>query len=258
MGQNNWSEKQRKELAEKCSKRDSFVGLLLSYTGFKYNEFENVVVRHIHNGQIVDSFIVNNNYANNDTSDLNYGLSIGETFYLKDSYQFIIKGYEPYILSDMKLKVLKEMTMYGDEYGCYLNEYRINGELFQNNSTPEFIKEGYASTIKKASTHNNTFNPPRITIAGNDSGNITLEKIRYVKKFEIDTPYKIIKLFIVRWDSSQQLILPFTSQYLNNDAIQVFQHSFKEGDYFKVEGIKIEDMKGNRYFLPSRTFRIVK
>ena len=117
------------------------------------------------------------------------------------------------------------------------------------------ILKNHDSTIIK----NEKFNPPRIRLSGYDSGNVPYKIIAKTIKFEIDTPFKILSMSIVRCNNfSHLLYFPLTSQYLTDDAKHIFQQVLKVGDCIKLDRINVEDAKGNRFFLKPRTFQIVK
>jgi len=63
--------------------------------------------------------------------------------YIKDSFQFVVKRYKPFVLSDMKMIMWAQYSMYSEGYGCVMGDYKINGVQFKHNSSPDFVKEGF-------------------------------------------------------------------------------------------------------------------
>jgi hypothetical protein len=138
-----WTKKQKIEFAEKCSKTDSTDGLNFSLTGFSYNEVKEIVVRQIHQGQIVDSFYVYPNKNSFDSLRTRYSIYIDKSLYIKDTFQFIVPKYPPFILSDMKMIVWPQFSMFSEGYGCVMGDYKIDGIRFDHNANPDFIKKGF-------------------------------------------------------------------------------------------------------------------
>ena len=138
-----WTEKQKNEFSENCSNTETINDLSFSFTGFSYNEIENVKVNQIHGGKIIDSFYVQPNKNTFDSIRTRYWASSTKLFYIKDTYQFIIKGNPPFILSDMKMIMWSQFTMFSEGYGCVMGDYKINGVRFSYDANPDFIKNGF-------------------------------------------------------------------------------------------------------------------
>lgn len=143
-GGKRWSEKERHEFAQKCSLTDTVSGLTFEITGFKYNEIKNIKVRQVHNASIIDSFYLHTPNTSFDSLNPSYTVSIDRPLYIKDSYQFILNPYSLYILSDMKMVMWAQFTMFSEGYGCVMGEYKIDGKKFEHNANPNFIKKGFA------------------------------------------------------------------------------------------------------------------
>jgi hypothetical protein len=138
-----WTEKQKAEFADKCSKTDTANGLNFSLTGFTYDEIENVLIRQIHKGQTVDSFYVHPTKDSFDSLRTRYLAYIDKPLYIKDTFAFIVKGYKPFILTDMKMIMWAQFTMFSEGYGCVMGDYKINGNRFDHSANPDFVKEGF-------------------------------------------------------------------------------------------------------------------
>jgi hypothetical protein len=138
-----WTEKQKRAFAENCSKTDTIDGLTFSLTGFTYDEIKNVMIKQIHNGQVVDSFYIQANKNIYDSLRTRYIASIDKPLYIKDTFQFEIHGQAPYILSDMKMIMWAQFTMFSEGYGCIMGDYKINGVRFEHSANPDFIKKGF-------------------------------------------------------------------------------------------------------------------
>ena len=63
-------------------------------------------------------------------------------YFFTVSYQFLIKEHEPFVLSDMKIIMKAQFTMYSEGYGCTLGEYKING-IIKDGANPDFRKKGF-------------------------------------------------------------------------------------------------------------------
>lgn len=137
-----WTEKRKRDFEEKCTKTDTVNGLNCSLTGFDYDEIENVEVLQIHNGQIVDSFYVQPNKNSFDPIRKRYSANIDKPLCIKDTFQFIIKGCDTFILSGMRMIMWEQFTMMSESYGCVMGDYQINGVRFEHNANPDFIKKG--------------------------------------------------------------------------------------------------------------------
>jgi hypothetical protein len=137
-----WTEKQKQAFAQKCSQTDTVDNLTFMLTGFEYNEIKNVGVRQIHNGHIIDSFYVHPHQDSFDSSRTRYSARIDRPINVKDTYQFLIPGYNPFILSDMKMIMWDEST-YSEYYGCVMGDYQIDGVRFEDDANPDFIKKGF-------------------------------------------------------------------------------------------------------------------
>jgi len=112
-------------------------------TGFKYEEVKNIAVHRIHNSSVVDSFYVHADKNSFDSLRTRYTASIDKPIYIKDTYQFIIPGQKPFVLSDMKMIMWAQFTMFSEGYGCVMGDYKIDGERFEHNANPDFTKRGF-------------------------------------------------------------------------------------------------------------------
>jgi hypothetical protein len=43
----------------------------------------------------------------------------------------------------MKMIMWPQFTMYDENYGCEMGDYKINGVKFEHNTNPDFIKKGF-------------------------------------------------------------------------------------------------------------------
>jgi hypothetical protein len=138
-----WTVKEKQEFAQKCSLTDSVQNLALELTGFKQNEIENIIVREMHNGKIIDSFFIHPDKNRFDSLRTRSVAWIEHTIYIKDSYQIVISENQSFILSDMKIVMWPEYTMFSEGYGCEMGDYKIDGIRFEHNANPDFVKKGW-------------------------------------------------------------------------------------------------------------------
>ena len=85
-----WTEEQKKEFAEKCSKTDTVSNLGIILTGYSFNEVENIVVKQMKNGQTMDSFYIHpDSKIYSDTLRKQLSATIDKTLCIKDTFKFI-------------------------------------------------------------------------------------------------------------------------------------------------------------------------
>ncbi len=144
-----WTEKQRKEFSEECSKTDTIDGLTFFLTGFTYDEIENIMIKQIHNGQVVDSFYVYPNKNTYDSLRTRYSAHIEKSLYIKDTFQFVVQGHDPFILSDMKMIMWAQYTMLSEGWGCVMGDYKIDGVRFEHDTAPDFRKKSFKHSWEK-------------------------------------------------------------------------------------------------------------
>lgn len=69
---------------------------------------------------------------------------VNKDFYTHDTYEFIIDGEKPFVLSNVKTKLQTHCTWQGCAYPCAIVEAKINGKPFVGNgSGVRLQKEGY-------------------------------------------------------------------------------------------------------------------
>ncbi len=98
-----WTVKEKQEFAQNVSLTDSVQNLALEFTGFKQNEIENIIVREMRNGKIIDSFYINPDKNQFDSLRTRSVAWIHRPIYIKDTYQIVISEKQSFILSDMKM-----------------------------------------------------------------------------------------------------------------------------------------------------------
>ena len=136
-----WTEKEKNDFAEKCSKTDTCYGLTFAFSGYEFSEIENVLVRQMHNKKVIDSFSVFPDKVRIDKMRNRYFVSTDRKLYLRDTFQFIVKGLDTFNLTDMKMIMWSQYTMYAENYGCVMGDYKIDGVRFEHSTNPNFIKK---------------------------------------------------------------------------------------------------------------------
>jgi len=98
-------------------------GLNIDLRNFREDEMHSVIVKHLRNGKILETWTVNP-YSLDNEGDT--GMHIKQTFYVDDIYEFHIKGKKPYILKDMK-NIFLANHEFGGSNECHGDRYWING-----------------------------------------------------------------------------------------------------------------------------------
>ena len=107
--------------------------LSLSFPNSK--KIKNIKINRKKNGKIIESFAVQPN---------DNGIWIKNDFYIHDTYEFIIDGEKPFILTAVKTSLQTHCTWQGCKYPCEIDEAYLNGKqaTIINNGI-EIRKEGY-------------------------------------------------------------------------------------------------------------------
>ncbi len=61
----------------------------------------------------------------------------------RHTYYFIIPGQKLFVLSDMKMIMWAQFTMFSEGYGCVIGAYKIDAVSFGHNANPDFVKRGF-------------------------------------------------------------------------------------------------------------------
>jgi len=138
-----WSEAKKQDFEKQCMQTDTINDLNIAFIGFNYDEIEKTVIKRIHKGVVVDSFNITVNINSHDPKRNQYWAYIEKTVHLRDIYHIIVPNQQTFILSNMRMVMWPQFTMFSEGYGCRLGEYRIDSEKFEYNSNPHFIKKGY-------------------------------------------------------------------------------------------------------------------
>jgi hypothetical protein len=140
---NNWTDKKRKDFAYNCSLIDTIPNLDCSVTGFKYSEINPILVQRINNGLIIDTFNIFASKSGFDSLRSRYYVYIPRVLLLKDTYRFILKCGQSFKLSEMKMVMWPQYSMFSEGYGCVMGDYKIDDVRFENQTNPDFIKPGF-------------------------------------------------------------------------------------------------------------------
>ncbi|MFV0539871.1 MAG: hypothetical protein ACK5MZ_01355 [Aestuariibaculum sp.] len=137
-----WSESELKEFEINCSKTDTVDGISISFTGFDYSEIAACEILRIHNGNVVDTLFAEIYIRSYDSIRNRYHASINKTLFIKDSYRVELPSHK-FVLSDMKMVMWPQFTMFSEGYGCEMGDYKIDGKRFEHSANPDFIKKDY-------------------------------------------------------------------------------------------------------------------
>ncbi len=151
-----WSEEERREFKERCFNTDT-THLVFLTDGFHPEEIDTILVRHIKAGTVADSF-----YVFVGKSETGYIQSpMYNPINIKGSYEFIIQGEAPYVLSDMKMVMWSQNTMFSEGFGCVMGDYKIDGVRFEHSANPKFIKRGVKNSSGTVDSAATTVKPQR-------------------------------------------------------------------------------------------------
>ncbi|WP_294821040.1 hypothetical protein, partial [uncultured Flavobacterium sp.] len=119
-----------------------FSGEVFIFRGFEDKAFDSVTVVEYKGNLPIDTFKMyvwpaNRDYRGNDkvrsgTADRQMNVDY--------AYHFLVPGQAPYVLSDMKMVMWSQYTMFSEGYGCVMGDYTIDGMRFEHNGNPEFVK----------------------------------------------------------------------------------------------------------------------
>jgi hypothetical protein len=137
-----WTDKQRKEFEDQCLKTETFSNMIVLFQGFENTEFDSVSVIEYSGNQVVDSFKIDVPKAENPTDKerKERSASISREMNIKYSYHFRIPGHEPYVLSEIKMVMWPQYTNDGEGWGCQPGDFKIDGQRFEKNANPTFVK----------------------------------------------------------------------------------------------------------------------
>ena len=136
-----WSEARKKAFCEECEQTRVIDGISFSLTGFSFSENDSIFVLQIRDSLVVDSFYVQINLT--DSSRDRWHGWIDKTIILDDVYHFVVPEEQTFVLSDMKMVMWAQFTMFSEGYGCHMAEFKIDGKLFEHHSSVDFMKTGY-------------------------------------------------------------------------------------------------------------------
>ncbi|MBS1638163.1 MAG: hypothetical protein JST26_19780 [Bacteroidetes bacterium] len=134
-----WTPERIKKFKCDCPKTDTLPYVNFCITGYTSYELKQLKVREWKNGLVVDSFQPERHFPNSgiDKQMKRTDLIINRTLHTKSNYEFIVPGYKPYMLSDLKMGV----HFYFPGYACCLDSFSIDGVFQAYNNKIEFEKK---------------------------------------------------------------------------------------------------------------------
>lgn len=126
------SEKEIQNLSIQCTENDSIRDLFILFTGYEYEEIENILIKQIHKGIVIDSFYVSTDRKTFDSVRIQYYTFIHQNIYIRDSFLFEIPHQQTFIVSEIKKALKKHNLMLGHTYDCEFDGCNINGINSQN------------------------------------------------------------------------------------------------------------------------------
>lgn len=137
-----WSDEDRAEFEAECTNTKTFSNEVFSFRGFDDTEFYSIPIVEYKGTTPIDTFSMPVSPARDDF-DREHKRRTGSTdreMNVDYSYHFLIPGQAPYVLSDMKMIVWSQYTMFSEGYGCVMGDYTIDGVRFEHDGNPEFVK----------------------------------------------------------------------------------------------------------------------
>jgi len=142
-----WSEEDREEFEAECTNTKTFSNEVFSFRGFDDAEFYSISVIEYNGTTPIDTFSISVSPARDDF-DRKHKRRTGSTdreMNVDYTYHFLIPGQKPYVLSDMKMIIWAQYTMFSEGYGCVMGNYTIDGVRFEQDANPEFVKRNIQS-----------------------------------------------------------------------------------------------------------------
>ena len=138
----NWSEEQRKEFESNCSQVDTVANIVVMFSGFGNEEFDSLLVREYHDTILLDSFMIYVWPAQSpqDKQSKLRSATIAHPMCTRNRYHFVVPNMLLYVLADMKMIMWAQYTMGGEDWGCVMGDYTINGVRFKDNANPTFVR----------------------------------------------------------------------------------------------------------------------
>lgn len=137
-----WTEKQRKDFETMCTQTETFNNVVFQFAGFENSDFDSILIREFDDTVLVDTFkvFVNPYQSHDDSVRKERYTAIERAMNIKFKYQFVIPGEKPYELANMKMIMWAQYTMNSEGWGCVMGQYTIDGEKFEHNANPTFVK----------------------------------------------------------------------------------------------------------------------
>ena len=122
-----WTAEEKLAMKNKCESIDTMPSLYFLLSGFKINEIDTIYVREKHANILLDSFLVS---ASQDGPRGDYYYcSINKTFRLENTFEILIPNQPPHVFSGIRWGMEAHYTNNGEDYGCDLNTFYLDGEL---------------------------------------------------------------------------------------------------------------------------------
>ncbi len=136
-----WTEQQKADFRKQCAAVDSTDYICVMFIGFRDEEFDSVLVREYADSILVDTFMlyVWPAQSPDQKQRLERGATIPAGLPLSHTYAFCTPTRKPFILSGMKM-IMWSQYAGGENYGCVMGEYVLDGVQFHDDANPRFIK----------------------------------------------------------------------------------------------------------------------
>ena len=140
-----WTEKERKDFSEKCSKQINFNAGSIHFDGFEFNELDNAKVIEKNGLKVLDTIVIkiDTHRGNHDKQHKRYWGGFDIDLNVNHSYEFILGNDEPYVLNNMKMIMWAQYTMGGEGWGCEMGNFTIDNEKFEHQGNIGFKKRGF-------------------------------------------------------------------------------------------------------------------
>jgi len=140
-----WTEKERKEFSEKCSKEIYVDVGSICFTGFEFTQIDKAKVIEKNKEKVLDTFLINI-YTQRDDHDKKhkrYWGYIDSMLNVNNTYSFFLGEEIPYVLHDMKKTLSAQYTMGGEGWGCSMSNFTIDDEKFESKGNICIMKRGF-------------------------------------------------------------------------------------------------------------------
>jgi len=138
-----WSEKERNEFSENCSKQTYFDAGLISFTGFEFKEIDTIEVIEKRHLEIIDTIYIIIDKHRHNKGNKRYMGRTDTQFNVNHSYEFILGNEKPYVLDNMEMIMWAQFTMLSEGWGCVMGKFTIDNKKYEHRSSIDIVKRDF-------------------------------------------------------------------------------------------------------------------